>query len=69
MLFSHIVYLFLALIYNRISDITSLQSTIDVLKTIRITFFVKNGNVSKVVTVQDDCGIRTIKFMEIENAN
>ena len=49
MLFSHIAYLFLALIYNSIKDVTSLTSTIDVLKTIRITFLMRNKEVRKVV--------------------
>ncbi|MGC8514565.1 MAG: IS1634 family transposase [Thermoplasmata archaeon] len=69
MLFSHIAYLFLALIYNRISDITSLASSIDVLKTIRITFLVRNSNVRKVVTSQDDRGIKAMKILGIESVN
>ena len=53
MLFPHIAYLFLAPIYNSIKDTASLTSTIDVLKTIRITFLMRNKEVRKAVTSQD----------------
>ncbi len=69
MLFSHIAYLFLALIYNSIKDVTSLTSTIDVLKTIRITFLMRNKEVRKVVTSQDEHGINAMKILGIENMN
>ena len=69
MLFFHIAYLFLALIYNSIKDVTSLTSTIDVLKTIRITFLVRNKEVRKVVTSQDEHGINAMKILGIENMN
>ena len=69
MLFFHIAYLFLALIYNSIKDVTSLTSTIDVLKTIRITFLMRNKEVRKVVTSQDEHGINAMKILGIENMN
>ncbi len=69
MLFSHIAYLFLALIYNRISEITSLPSTIDVLKTVRITFLMRNKEIRKVVTSQNEHSINAMKILGIENVN
>ena len=69
MLFSHIAYLFLSLIYNEIKDVTSLTSTIDVLKTIRITFLMRNKEVRKTVTSQDERGLKAMKILEIENVN
>lgn len=69
MLFPYIAYLFLALIYNSIKDVTSLTSTIDVLKTIRITFLMRNKEVRKVVTSHKQHGINAMKILGIENMN
>ena len=57
MLFSHVAYLFLALIYNKVSDITSLASPMDVLKTIMITFLIGNKEVRKAVPSENEKGI------------
>lgn len=65
MLFSHIAYLFLALIYNRISEIGSLASTTDILNTIRITVLARGKVVREVVTSQDERGKKTIEIVGI----
>ena len=51
------------------TDTTSLTSTIDVLKTIRITFLMRNKEVRKAVTSEDEHGINAMKILGIENVN
>ena len=50
-------------------SITSLASSIDTLKTIRITFLLRNKEVRKVVTSQNERGIKEMKTLAIENVN
>jgi transposase len=66
MFFSHIAYLYLALIHYRIRESVSLTSTTEVLRTIRITMLVRGKSVSKVVTSHDERGKEAIKVLELE---
>ncbi len=66
MFFSHIAYLFLALIHYRIRDSVSLASTTEVLKTIRITMLARGKSVNNVITSHDDRGKEAIKILELE---
>ena len=66
MFFSHIAYLFLALIHYRIRDSVSLSTTTEVLKTIRITMLARGKSVRNVITSYDDRGKEAIKILELE---
>ena len=69
MLFSHIAYLFLALIYNRISEIGSLASTTEILKTIRITMLARGRSVRKVIKSEDERGRKAMDILGIRDLN
>ncbi|MCL4480223.1 MAG: hypothetical protein M1113_01905 [Candidatus Thermoplasmatota archaeon] len=66
MLFSHIAYLFLALVYYRIGGITFLASIIDSMKNIRITFLIRNKEVRKSVISQNEHGINAMKILRMK---
>ena len=52
--FSHLAYLFLALIHHVVSDTASLTSTTEVLEIIRITLLVREKSVRRVITSKDE---------------